>query len=111
MNTWQSKMQQNLLTVWEDNTVALYGIIRGSSRSPEVNAMVAVLWTEIARLCIGMQAYKVASAANLADHPSRGKTTHMDTLGADEIDAVWPEFMKEFYLFQELPEWGLVRTA
>jgi hypothetical protein len=105
VNTWQDKMKQHLLAVWEDNTVALYGIIRGSSKSPEVNAMLAVMWTEVARLCVGLRAYKVASAAYMADPPSRGKTTHMDTLGAEEVNAVWPEFLKEFYLFTELPEW------
>ena len=73
VNTWKDKMQQNLLAVWGDNTVVLYGITSGSSRSPEVNAMVAVLWTEAARLSIGLQANKVSSAADMADHPPKAK--------------------------------------
>ena len=71
--------------------------------------MVAKLLIEAARLSIGLQAYKVASAANIADHPSRGETTNMDFLCVEEIGAVWPESMNDFYLFQELPEWTIFK--
>ena len=54
-----------------DSAVALGTLLRGSSRQVDWNVLVAEIWFRAASLGLALMAWRVPSAQNLADAPTR----------------------------------------
>ena len=67
-----------------DNTAVLACIIRGFSRERDLADVVGRLWFDALGLDIKYEAHFVATKCNLADGPSRGDITLMESLRAKE---------------------------
>ena len=67
-----------------DSSAALACIIRGFSRELDLADIAGRFWFEALGLGIKYEAHFVASKCNLADGPSRGDITLMESLGAKQ---------------------------
>ena len=62
------------IILFVDSAVALGTLLRGASRQSDWNALVGDLWFAAAAVGCTMQAYRVPSALNPADAPTRPDT-------------------------------------
>ena len=88
------------MTIFVDNDGVTAAFINGSSNCPEVNAMVAVFWLQIAELQADSVFHRVESAANIADGPTRPDKEGISVLtavGAEERPACLPGWLLDLW--------------
>ena len=71
VSSFKSRLLDCLVSVFVDNDGVSASFINGSSDCPEVNAMVAVFWIQMAELRCDAVFHRVESASNIADGPTR----------------------------------------
>ena len=69
-------------------------ILKGAARQPDLNNLVATIWTKCAQLNLEVQWDYVPSKANIADGPSRKDFVATDSLRAESVDMQWPTMVK-----------------
>ena len=75
-----------------DNTPALSCIVKGYSKTKDLNFIVGKLWYEAGRLMSYYRAEYVKSVCNLADGPSRNNLELMEQISAHEAAWNFPSF-------------------
>ena len=90
-------LRGTLLTLYTDNQGVLGSVINGSSTAPEMNAIIGSIWLHVSAHHISLDVYRVESAANIADGPSRSSFELMERLGALEVEAVWPQICMDLW--------------
>ena len=86
-----------LTTAYVDNDGTLGSFRNGSGRAPEVNIVVGHFWWDVAALGETFWIYRVESAANIADGPTRGDFTWMRHLKASFWDPILPKWMADLW--------------
>ena len=90
-------LKDTLLTLYTDNQGVLGSVINGSSTAPEMNMIVGSIWLRVAADHISLDVYRVESAANIADGPSRFMFDLMLELNAQYTNVVWPECCRDLW--------------
>ena len=79
-----------LLVEFIDNDGVLLSLLRGSSRLPEINFGMGMVWQDMATRDISLLLGRVESNSNIADGPSRDDLSHVLALPAKFIEPVYP---------------------
>ena len=83
------------INLFIDSTVALGTLLRGCSRQHDWNSLVADLWFQVAKTATLLLAWRVPSAQNIADIPTRPTARNKDLdrmkeIGFKEVEWHWP---------------------
>ena len=95
--TFQDFIRDSLLTLYTDNQGVLGSVINGSSTAPEMNMIVGDIWLQVAKEHISLDVYRVESAANISDGPTRASFELMEALGAEFVELIWPECCRDLW--------------
>ena len=90
IGTWPEEFVDRIWSAWIDNQGVLHSLVKGSSLSVEMNAIVGNLWLHLARVGTDLFVERVESAANLGDGPSRNCLDDLRLLGAEYTEPRWP---------------------
>ena len=97
LNTFESWMQHSRLTNYIDNDGVLLGVLKASSRAPEVTVMIARLWLLMADWDTTYVAGRVESKANVADGPTRDRWELLEHLKAVYHEPQLPDWLMDLW--------------
>jgi len=99
LETFQEELRGTLWQCWLDSDVVRGGISNGSVKGTAVdlNLIVGKWWLQVAQLNIGFWSWRVPSAQNVADGPTRKDLREMWLLGAVEVDAKMPMWINDLW--------------
>ena len=89
-----------MLSLYVDNDGVLGALLHGAGNAPETNIIVGRMWLWVAQQGIALWTFRVESAANVADAPSRGELDVLyDILGERPLirEPVWPEWLDDLW--------------
>ena len=90
IQTFCHLLRGRTVSLFEDNRGVLFSFLKGSSRCPETNFMIAKFWLWAALVECHVVLYWVESHANISDGPTRGRVRPLPWNGAVEVDPVLP---------------------
>ena len=97
MYTFREQLRGSMVSAYVDNQGVLGSIVKGSSASPEVNLMAARFGLQAAIERVAIDVFRVESAANIGDGPSRGVYTALQPLGYRSCQLIWPEWLDDLW--------------
>ena len=97
LTTFEAWFQHARLTNYIDNDGVLLGVLKASSRAPEVTMMIAKLWLQMVDWDTVYVAGRVESKANLADGPTRDRWELLQHLQAVCHEPRLPDWLMDMW--------------
>jgi hypothetical protein len=101
--TFRKEIAGNVWSTFQDNQAVERALLKATGGSQEVNTAVGRLWLEIADTGTAFAVWRVESAANVADAPSRQSFYQLRTLLATQVPAVMPPWALDLWSKQQSP--------
>ena len=98
VTTFQNIICGTAAFVFIDNNSVLGSLLKGSSSAPEVNMLTGRIWLHSAECSWAPIWARVESAANIADGPSRRDFTHVESIGAELVAPVLPQWLSTLWI-------------
>ena len=103
LSSWSTAVAGAAVTCYCDNAGVVYSFIKGASKCAEVNMMFGQCWLMAARDRVALDIHKVATAANIADVPTRlqapGRDPCFARLAPTCVRASLPAWMEHIWCF------------
>ena len=99
LGVWSFKkyLKDKALTLYTDNQGVLGALLKGSSHCQEQNIMVGQFWLMIAQWGTAAEIFRVESAANVADGPTRNDLNVLRSVGAAWQEPSWPVWVSRLW--------------
>ena len=98
VTTFQNIICGTAAFVFIDNNGVLGSLLKGSSSAPEANMLTGRIWLHAAEWSWAPIWARVESAANIADGPSRRDFTHVESIGAELVAPVLPQWLSPLWV-------------
>ena len=91
------KCKHYCISLYTDNDGVLFSFIKGSSAPIEADLMIGRAWLLVADADIQLSLWRVTSASNIADGPSRGDFSLLHILKSNECEMAFPSWLNELW--------------
>ena len=98
VTTFQDIICGTAAFVFIDNNSVSCSLLKGSSCAPEVNMLTGKIWLHAAEWSWVPIWARVESAANIADGPSRRVFSHVESIGAELVPPVLPQWLSILWI-------------
>ena len=109
LTTFEHHLRDSAWTCWCDNQGVVGALLKGGTGAQDLNAIVGQFWILVAQSCIDLELGRVASAANIADEPTRGVRTWIDRVQAEFVAPVLPGWLCDPWLAPDFPHFDVVQ--
>ena len=82
---WRSRLENRRVLCFVDNNAARDALLKGYTTDVVASDLISEFWLAESRLGCASWFCRVASAANIADGPSRGDHSELDRLGSVRV--------------------------